>query len=345
MAWTRAFSWSPQIQTLVGISRRTGTNDPTFSATQANTNTVSALINTSCETFGYVFSSAQTDFRSAFWLFLTAGPSSGNRPFLSYLTITGGAGDITIHWDDSITSVTFRVSGSNVATVSVPSALTDFNNWINVGVTYKAGTSTGRLTFYINGVQILTYTGNVGTGCTAFYGPGRNGGGAPWTNSIFFDDFYVDVGSGESDAAPPAKRFLFALPTGAGTDTAWTPNTGANYAAVDETTLDSDTTYVAATTADLRDNYAFGDVTLPSGWSVSQVIVGAIAKKTSSIDADLIFETLRAGDYGSSAAKDLTTAYAYYEAQFATDPDTGAAWTLSNVNDAQYGYKSTGSFA
>lgn len=345
MAWIREITWSPQIRTLAGISRRVGTGDPTFSTTQANTNTYSAASAITAETYGRVFSTAATQFRAAFWLFLTAGPASSDRPYLAYLTITGGTGDMSVIWDQGTGQIVFRLASSDVASVSVPTGLSELNTWVNLAFTYTAGTSTGTFTFYLNGAEILSYTGNLGTSCLAFYGPGRNGSTDTWGATFYLDDFYIDIGSGNPEAAPPTRRFLFALPSGAGTDTDWAPNTGANYAAVDEATLDNDSTYVAASSSDLRDNYAFADVTLPSGWSISQVIVGAIAKKTSSIDADLIFETLLNGDYGSSSAIELTTAYAYYEAQFPTDPDTGGAWTLTNANNALYGYKSSGSFA
>lgn len=343
MAWTRALSWSPQIQTLVGLTRRTGSNDPTFSTTQANTNTHSARFTTTAEAQGYAFGSSKTDFRAAYWMYITAAPSSTNRALIGYIQQTGGTGDISIVWDKGVNLLAIRISGSNVATASLPTALTDLNIWTNIGIVYKAGTSTGRVSIYVSGALILTYTGNVGTGATAVFGPGVNGSDT-WGGDVFWDDFYVDFGSGESDSAPPTRKFLFALPGGAGTDTAWTPNTGTNWQAVDETTLDSDTTYVQAATSGLRDNYAFADVTLPSGYSISQVIVGAIAKKTASIDAKLILETLRGGSYGSSSALVLTTSYAYYEAQFPTDPNTAAAWTLTNANAGQYGYKSDGTF-
>ena len=113
-------------------------------------------------------------------------------------------------------------------------------------------------------MQVLGWTGdtrvyasNSTTPLTWLSGAYLLGGG--WNLSVYGDDFYCDVWEGADAplmACPSSRRFLPAFPNGAGATAQWTPNSGANWQAVDEAPPDSETTYVKATVAGLRDSYS-----------------------------------------------------------------------------------------
>lgn len=153
-----------------------------------------------------------------------------------------------------------------------------------------------------------------------------------------WDDIYVVDGTG---AAPNDFlgdcRVQTIRPTGDGSHTQWSPFGAANnWDCVNDTTPDSDTTYVYDLTAGHYDTYACADVTAQA--VVYGVQVNLYAKKD---DAGVrqIAPAIRQGgvDYDGSTVT-LSTSYAYYSQLYAADP-TGAAWTAANVNADEYGVK------
>lgn len=342
MAWTRLFAWSPDCQTLQGLTKREATTDPTFVTGQSGTNTYVVQSVATVAPVGRAIAT-QTEVRTGFWFKHAAGATGSNRPFIAVIQVTGG-NEYFICWDAATAALTIRVTTTGqIATVSLPAALQATNTWMHIGIYFKANASTGVISVYINGVQALTYSGNTGSGVIAVSTCGRNSSTLTWAGNVWFDDWYIDGGSGNADAAPSPSKFLFSSITGAGTDTAWTPNTGANYQAVDDPTFDTDSTYVAAPSSGLRDNYECSDITLPSGYTISKVIVVAYAKKTSSADCKLTLETLLSGTYGSATAQALSTGYEYYFAEFALDPSS-TLWSQSSFNSTKIGIKSAGTY-
>ena len=209
------------------------------------------------------------------------------------------------------------------------------NNWYYFEMNGTIADAGGTCTVRIDGVQVISFTGdtkNAGTS-TNIDGiklQGSNSGGN------YFDDVYVLNNSGGA----PYNTFLgdvrinTLVPTAAGSDTGFSPSTGANYAAVDELPY-SATDYVSATSSGTRDLYTLGDLT--GNYNVLAVQNNLIAKKTDA-GGTAIKSAIKSGGtiyYGSNVTlsandqviSDLRTA----------DPATSTTWTQSGVNALEAG--------
>lgn len=138
-------------------------------------------------------------------------------------------------------------------------------------------------------------------------------------------------------------------PDGAGINSHWTPDTGTNYARVNESSSDSDTSYVATSVQYYGDFYTFDNVTLTGGQSITSVTITATVRKTTTGTSQKLW--LMCYDpsnttyyyYGDAFHLDsnLTddTSYHTYSKTFSVDPRTSAAWTETNVNQEQFGFQ------
>ena len=135
-------------------------------------------------------------------------------------------------------------------------------------------------------------------------------------------------------------------PDGAGDDTNWTPNTGANYAAVDEVENDADTTYVARDGTEVDDLYAIATDAALTGATISNVRVYASSKYVESGAGVLSTSpTLKLGVKSGGteywdAGDTITSSYADYYQDWATNPADSAAWEKADIDALQVGIRS-----
>ena len=135
-------------------------------------------------------------------------------------------------------------------------------------------------------------------------------------------------------------------PNGAGASTQLSKvGDTANYLCVDETSRDSATTYVkivgsedaAVTGIDL---YALPDHSSESG-TINSVTAVMVAKYVMRISTGAPRIQVNGTNYGN-AAGGLTTSYATYSQTWATNPNSGVAWTWSDIDALQAGCVLTG---
>lgn len=250
-----------------------------------------------------------------------------------------------LYWHSSSNELRLRVNNATVDTIDVGTAgFATVDTWYHLGVTYKADGSTGFFSVYLDGVQILTYTGNTGTSISGLYLGGRVST-LDWASNVYFDDLTIDDAASESDAAVPSVEYLWIVADGAGASTNLTPNTGANYAAVDDTTPDDDSTYVYGTADGVKDSYTMSNITLPSGYGIAARIATAWARKTNAgVDSQFKLGSRSNGGtelLGSGIA--LATSYGMITQRQTTDPDS-AAWTETTINNSQGVIETEGSF-
>lgn len=160
--------------------------------------------------------------------------------------------------------------------------------------------------------------------------------------SMLYDDICVNDVSGTADNSWIGGSRIIALrPDAAGDLTQWTPNTGANYAAVDEVTPDGDTTYVATDTADKIDLYNLAAPSLPTGAVINRVWVQAVAKKMDAGVDDKVSLGVKSGATTDwSTAKTLSTAYELISGtDYTVNPDDSEAWEEADLNALQAGIK------
>ena len=123
--------------------------------------------------------------------------------------------------------------------------------------------------------------------------------------------------------------------TGAGANTEFTPSTGANWAAVDDRPF-SDADFVSGNVGQ-TDLYAFSD--LPAGvGSVSAVQLTQRTRYTGApINGRLQFKPASGAAVNFGSVITPGTGYVTGTAILSTNPATASAWTVSDINDGQFG--------
>ena len=159
------------------------------------------------------------------------------------------------------------------------------------------------------------------------------------SNQCYFDDVYScnSDGSSNNDFLGDV-RIAAIFPNAIGTYSEFTPSAGDNYTCVDETTPNSDTDYVSTSGVGNVDTYGFQDLPVSSG-TILAIQSNLYARKddagSRSISAALYYNsTLYSGSLES-----LGDTYAYYLEVFETNPNTGDNWTVSEVNNTEFGEK------
>jgi hypothetical protein len=201
----------------------------------------------------------------------------------------------------------------------------------------------GAVEIRVNGETVLSLTGvntryaastnNYADALQLGYGTGAN-------NTSDIDDFYLcdPSGTANNDFLGDV-RIECLYPSGAGSNTNWTPSTGANYAAVDEA-LANTTDYVTSAADDQVDTYAFGNLAETSG-SVKAVQLVAHAQKTDTGAKHLALVDRTNSTDHASADQPLSTSWKFTRQILETDAGNGGvAWTVANVNAAEFGVKS-----
>ena len=165
--------------------------------------------------------------------------------------------------------------------------------------------------------------------------------------SYYIDDLilYDDVSSGiagdltyTSNYPIGEVRIETLQPSGAGTNSDWTPLSGANYTNVDENVADDDTTYISSATATDLDTYAFGNLAgTPS--TILGVHVSSVGRAEPGSTTDVRHYTLSNGTADESADIELNPAYQFNQSWVGQDPDTSTAWIAAGVNAAEFGFE------
>jgi hypothetical protein len=126
-------------------------------------------------------------------------------------------------------------------------------------------------------------------------------------------------------------------PTGAGSSTQWTPDTGSNYARVNEVPY-SAANYVQSATTGQRDTYVMAD--LPGSVGIIMAVQNNMIAKRTDASAISVKPAIKSGAsvyYGASAA--LTPNDTTVSDIRTTDPNTSAAWTAGGVNALEGGFE------
>ena len=152
--------------------------------------------------------------------------------------------------------------------------------------------------------------------------------------NVDWDDMYIDTANFQGDCYVATLS-----PDGAGASTQFTPSTGSNWQNVDELPADGDTTYNASSTAAHKDRFTHSNLPANAD-TVAGVQVSSRARKTDAGTRELrnvAYDGTTEGDGTLSHALALT--YAWYQTMFEDHPTSAAAWSVSEVNSGEFGYK------
>lgn len=226
------------------------------------------------------------------------------------------------------------------------------NAWYHYELKITFHPTAGTVYLGINGVPALSLTGqntrnsansyanqvNVGlTSQNTFYNS--------LTCNLDFDDIVIYDGSatdanGLADIVGPIGdcSVNWSQPTAAGPTTQFTPSTGSNYSCVNEATPDGDTTYVYSNTVANIDLYTMA--TLPAATTVVKSLAVAHYARKDTAGARTFSAQLHTGggtNFTATQANAPGPSYQYFLTGVGSNPQTSAAWAVSDVNALQSG--------
>jgi hypothetical protein len=164
--------------------------------------------------------------------------------------------------------------------------------------------------------------------------------------TLLVDDFILwdtsGSGAGNVLASWPLgiQRISSLLPSGSGSSTQWTPNTGANWAAVSGNYANAN--YVTDGTSGDLDLYGFAALPYTPATIRALVMNYYASQNVNGGSSTLIpyVKSSTAATSGTGSGITLgATGYANFQAPFYQDPGTAAPWVGSGVNSGQYGQK------
>ena len=282
---------------------------------------------------------------------------------MSSLSLTFGSSILTFQRDGTpqnflaVTNAGALVGGRNqsgsdfnqgsAALVSSSSGLIAVNTWNYVEVLMTTHDSAGVITIRLNGVEVATGSSldtQVGGTPNQIEIFGDGGGGA---STWIVDDLYVVDTSGSA----PTNTFLgdcrveLLVPNGNGNASELDGSDGNstdNYLLVDELPEDEDTTYVESDTLSDKDTYTYSNLSTISG-TVYGVQTCPRWRKTDAGARSAATVARLSGTEVDSSDVSLSTTYSTEHGQGMireTKPG-GGAWTVTDVNDAEFGVKVT----
>lgn len=155
-----------------------------------------------------------------------------------------------------------------------------------------------------------------------------------------YKDIYINDNNGANDITFWGPMTVASLvPSSAGNKAQWTPLSSTNVSNVDDTVVDGDTTYNSTATNGNIDSFVATD----TGYSAGTVLGVEWASEVRRLDASStarVAPVFRIGgtDYvGSDIA--FSTTYTIQTQRYRQSPATSSAWTVSELDGAEVGYK------
>lgn len=271
--------------------------------------------------------------------------ANSNSTLCTFSETSGGTTHLTL----SISSGGFlTLTQGNGTLLGTSSYHVTTGVWFGVEVWLEVHDSTGVAKLWVNGES---------TPSINFSGDTKNGGSTgtignlSWFSSSGGNGFYIcdfiiydDQGSVNNTAPLGDIRVESTFPSGNGNSSQFVgsdSNSTDNYLLVDETPFNSDTDYVESANIGDKDTYAFANVT-PTAGNVLAVQARLIAKKTDAGTREI------KPVYRLSTTEVDGTVYPLngsYEINFKDVQETkpgGGAWSITDVNNAEFGVKVTG---
>lgn len=258
----------------------------------------------------------------------------------------GGGSTTLLSFDDTVGNVqhvilkltagNFLTVTSGGTTLGTATVALSANIWYHIQIKVKVDPTTGTVEVRVDGntTPVITVTG-------ANTRQGSNSS----TNRIEFlnfgtssDDFMIlDTTGGFNNDFPGDCKITTVVPTGNGATNNFTPSAGANWQNVKENPQDDDTTYNSDSTVGDIDLYAFAAI------STTGAIIAVRNNMTYRKDdagVRQIASICRSGVTNFvGGTKTASSNYKTDTETYETDPNTGVAWTQTNLNNAQFGAK------
>jgi len=277
----------------------------------------------------------------------TSGMTSGySRRFITFFDHNDAA-QASMYFNSSNEATIETYTGQAISLKDSGTFITDTAwHYIEYGVHINA--TTGWHEIRLDGVEICRFDGNTDyTGAgditkVQVYSPFNYA-----TYAIDIDDWYINDGNGSVNNDFIGNITVEALiPTSDGNETDFTPSTGSDhYAVVDEVPPNS-SDYITADTAGRRDTFGCSNLSYINR-EVKGVYVEYACKNEGIADNEMRSVTRVNGTTYDGATTGLTVpigqaTYRTIGQSFDENPDTSNAWSVSEVNAAEFGVKLQG---
>lgn len=232
-------------------------------------------------------------------------------------------------------------SAGTVVGAAAPAGTLQTGIWNYFVLTISMGTTTtGSYALYMNGsptpllsatnVNLLNFTTSNLIDAIHF-GAGRLDSRL---GAFTIDDIWID-----NTVNNRGERRIEVLRPNADITKAWSPLTGVNnYAMVNETLVDGDTSYVSATNVGDRDLYSLTALSSTPA-TIDSINIVSFAEKTDA-STRAVYNSVQSGGVDSDgSAFNLTTTYVRNDRLLLTDPNGGGAWSAAAVNALRIGPK------
>ncbi len=227
--------------------------------------------------------------------------------------------------------------GTGISTLAVDAGTTYHD--VEAKITFNS--STGSILVKYNGNTEINLSSQNTSSTTSINGISIEGYTSFPAVTLRYDHIILmdTSGSTMNDLIGPVNVNLHTV-TGAGNYSQFTPSTGSNYQNVDDTTPNGDTDYNASSTLNQIDTFVISDC--PSGTTnVLGAMVWWNARRDDATTRGLS-PVLRIGgtDYVGNN-QNVGSSYAYFNQAYSASPSTSSAFTSSEINGMEIGYKLT----
>jgi len=246
---------------------------------------------------------------------------------------------ISLYYDEDAAGLELFAGATSLGTYAYDMSYP--GRWTHFGIDVKIDGAAGWAYVYIEGEQVIGFSGDTNDGGADFdvlvIGP--NAAGQNWTAKMRMDDLYWDDTTGEGAAAVvPKKRFYWIQPNGNGNYADWDGSDGNqvnNYQLIDDFHGLSTTDYVESQVAAEFDSYALAAAPSDDINTITAVIpfVYAIDDGAGGPDSISIGTRLGGTDLmGADIA--LPTSYGIVFERQTTKPG-GGAWTTTDIDSTE----------
>lgn len=202
----------------------------------------------------------------------------------------------------------------------------------------------GTVDVRVDGVSYLSLTSQdtIQSGSATWRGVRLGQNRSDWASNYIsdYDDLYICDGSGASHTTflGDYRSFVRLPSTGNGTHAEWAPSTGTDHGALVDAATPNITDYVSSSTAGHRDTFNYA--ALGVSGTVGAVTQPVYAKADAAGIRQLVAICVIGGTtYTHATAQTLGSDWLYYRFTWLVSPATAAAWTVAEIDGAEFGVK------
>lgn len=270
--------------------------------------------------------------------------SSGSTlPAINSIMRCTTSSSATTHWQISIgiggTLYIFSAGGSTLVGTVMNAIQHDVWHYIEVKVSQ---TDTGSMTIKIDGVQVFTISSTDFQNGSATFESLWLGGNH---DNFYWEDVVIMDGSGSTfNDFMGDMRFECTVPDADGATLQWTASAGTRVSCIDDALAgyNDDTDYISSSVTDDVNLASHGSISATNASTIHFAALFALARSDTTGDKiALVVKSGTTTDVGADLALSGTTssAYRWRKKIWELDPNTAAAWTVSNINAAEFGVK------